>query len=234
MDLTQGKVLITGGSMGIGRETARLLLEAGAQVAICARGADALNKTAEDLGALPIQVDVSDPAQATAMVDKVVETFGGYNVLVNNAAYGYFAPLTDIDLDRFEKQIATNLTGAMLVAQASARHFVTRNTGNIINISSTAGLKGFAGGTPYAATKFALGAMTECWRAELRKHNIRVMQINPSEVLTEFAANAGYDQQASERKLRATEIAHMVKAVLEMDDRGFVTDLTVFATNPTG
>jgi len=234
MDLTQGKVLVTGGSTGIGRETARLLIEAGARVAICARSEDALNETAREIGATPIQADVSDPAQVTRMVDTVVETFGDYNVLVNNAAYGYFAPLTDIALDRFNEQIATNVTGAMLVAQASARHFVKQNTGNIINISSTAGLRGFAGGTPYAATKFALGAMTECWRAELRTHNIRVMQINPSEVLTQFATNAGYDQQANDRKLQASEIAHMVKAVLEMNDRGFVTDLTVFATNPTG
>ena len=74
--------------------------------------------------------------------------------------------------------------------------------------------------------------MTECWRAELRKHNIRVFLINPSEVLTDFAAASGHLQKPNPTKLRGEEIAHAVKAVLEMDDRGFTPELTVFATNP--
>ena len=74
--------------------------------------------------------------------------------------------------------------------------------------------------------------MTECWRAELRKHNIRVMLINPSEVLTNFAATAGLTQKENATKLRAEDIAYIVKAALEMEDRGFVPELSVFATNP--
>ena len=74
--------------------------------------------------------------------------------------------------------------------------------------------------------------MTEVWRAELRQHNVRVMLVNPSEVITGFAAASGFQQKANESKLRGEEIAHAVKAVLEMDDRGFTTELTVFATNP--
>ena len=74
--------------------------------------------------------------------------------------------------------------------------------------------------------------MTECWRAELRKHNVRVMQINPSEVITPFANAAGFEQTDHPSKLRSEDIAGMVKAVLEMHDRGFTTELTVFATNP--
>ena len=119
-----------------------------------------------------------------------------------------------------------------LPADTDIGHFVTKKRGNIINVSSTAGSRGFAGGTAYVASKFALGGMTECWRAELRKHDIRVMQINPSEVLTNFSAAAGYDQKPSEKKLRSEEIAHAITAMLAMDDRGFTTELTVFATNP--
>ena len=94
--------------------------------------------------------------------------------------------------------------------------------------------RGFPGGTAYVASKFALGGMTECWRAELRKHEVRVMQINPSEVLTDFSSAAGYDQKRSEKKLRSREIAHAILGMLSMDDRGFTTELTVFATNPDG
>jgi 3-oxoacyl-[acyl-carrier protein] reductase len=74
--------------------------------------------------------------------------------------------------------------------------------------------------------------MTECWRAELRKHNVRVMLVNPSEVLTNFAATAGLPQKSNDTKLRGDEIAFAVKAILEMDDRGFTPELSVFATNP--
>jgi 3-oxoacyl-[acyl-carrier protein] reductase len=123
--------------------------------------------------------------------------------------------------------------GAMLCARESAKHFVEQSYGNIINISSTAGRAGFAGGTVYTASKFALSAMTECWRAELRKHNIRVMQVNPSEVQTDFFVNAGgAERPFNESKLQSVEIAHTILSMLEMNDRGFITEATVFATNP--
>ena len=106
-------------------------------------------------------------------------------------------------------------------------------SGNIINISSTAGKKGFAYGTAYAATKFALKGMTECWQAELRKYNVRVMLVNPSEVQTEFSVNAGNgEREFNPTKLLSEDIAHAVISALEMEDRGFITELTVFATNP--
>jgi 3-oxoacyl-[acyl-carrier protein] reductase len=74
--------------------------------------------------------------------------------------------------------------------------------------------------------------MTECWRAELRQYNVRVFLINPSEVLTNFGSVAGFTQKENPTKLRGEDIALMIKAVLEMDDRGFTPELTIFATNP--
>ncbi|MGZ8811000.1 MAG: SDR family oxidoreductase, partial [Thermoanaerobaculia bacterium] len=128
---------------------------------------------------------------------------------------------------------ATNVFGAMLVARQSARHFVAQQRGNIVNVASTAGQRGYAGGTAYSSSKFALTGLTECWRAELRKSNIRVMQVNPSEVMTNFVAASGRElRPTSERKLRATEIAHAIVSMLAMEDRGFTTELTVWATNP--
>ncbi len=232
MRISDVKALVTGGGTGIGLETARQLGQQGAQVAIAGRRAEVLEQAAEEVGALPIVLDVRDESQARAAVEKVVGTFGDYNVLINNAAYGNFGMLQDLELESFRDLMETNVFGATIMARESARHFIQKETGNIVNVSSTAGGKGFAGGTAYVASKFALGGMTECWRAELRKHNIRVMQVNPSEVLTDFAQTAGYDQKQSERKLRGTEIAHAIVSMLSMDDRGFITDLTVFATNP--
>ena len=233
MDLSAARVLITGGSSGIGYETARTLVQAGAKVAITGRDETKLQAAAQALKALPIHADVSDPNDVARMVGETIQAFGSFNVLVNNAGIGSFAPLVDLDLADFHRVMDTNVFGAMLAAQAAARHFISAGKGgNIINIASTAAQRGFAGGTAYTASKFALAAMTECWRAELRIHDIRVMQVNPSEVVTEFQARMGKQQVVNETKLRAREIAHAIKAMLEMDDRGFIPELTVWATNP--
>ena len=165
-------------------------------------------------------------------VREFVDRHGRLDILVNNAGYGYFAPLVDMELERFEALYRTNVFGAFLMAREAARVFIEQGSGNLINISSTSGLKGGKGSTAYAASKFALRGMTECWRDELRRHDVRVILVNPSEVLTDFSKHAGYSQQYSEKKLRPEEIADGLVGVLEMDDRGFVPEFSVFATNP--
>ena len=233
MDLSRARALVTGGSSGIGLETARALRARGAQVAICGRGEARLREAAEAIGALPIPADVAREEDVVRMVRQVIESFDGYDVLINNAGFGSFAPLVETSLAEMQRVFATNVFGAMVVARESARHFVTQGRGNIINVASTAGQRGFAGGTAYAASKFAVSGLTECWRAELRKHNIRVMQINPSEVQTDFVVASGRPARGfSERKLLATDIADTIVAMLELPDRGFIPEVPVWATNP--
>jgi len=151
---------------------------------------------------------------------------------VNNAGFGVFKPLSDFDRASFDAVFATNVTGAMLMGREAAKQFIAKKAGNIVNIASTAALRGAANGSAYYASKFALRGMTECWRAELRKHNIRVFLVNPSEVLTSFAATAGFTQKGNDSKLRSGDIAYVIKVMLEMNDRGFTPELSVFATNP--
>ena len=232
MDMKTAKVLVTGGSSGIGYATAQLLRDRGAEVAICGRKADAVEQAAAELGALGIVCDVSQEEDVKRMVARVISELDGYNVLVNNAGFGHWAPLVETTAHDFRRVWETNVLGAMLVARESARHFVSRNTGNIINIASTSGQRGGANGTTYASTKFAVTGMTECWRAELRKNNIRVMQVNPSEVQTNFFAASGRPRPGNPTKLEGSHIAHTICSMLEMDDRGFITDVTVWATNP--
>lgn len=232
MKLSDAKVLVTGGSTGIGRDIARVLIEQGARVAISARHKDKLLETANEIGATAIPGDVSIEADAVRMVRETIKAFGECNVLVNNAGIGDFAPLIDITADQMRRVWDVNVLGATLVARESARHFVQRKYGHIVNIGSTSGLRAGPGSSAYASTKFALRALTESWRAELRTHNVRVMLVNPSEVITEFAARVGRAQQDNPSKLHPPEIALAVAAMLTMDDRGMIPELSVWATNP--
>ena len=93
-------------------------------------------------------------------------------------------------------------------------------------------MKGFKSGSVYAASKFAVRALTQCWQAELRPYSIRVCQLNPSEVKTAFNDPDRVERSLVDNKLRPSEISHAIISVLEMDDRGFVNELNVWATNP--
>jgi 3-oxoacyl-[acyl-carrier protein] reductase len=232
MKLQGAAALVTGGSSGIGFSIAKTLVEAGTRVAITGRDEKRLYKAAEMLNAVPIRADVSNEADVQRTMREVLQAFDHLDILINNAGFGVFKKLVDMDKASFEAVFATNVTGAMLMGREAARHFIQRNTGNIVNICSTASLRGAPNGTAYYSSKFALRGMTECWRGELRQYNIRVFLVNPSEVLTNFGAAAGFTQKENPTKLRGEDIAHMIKAALEMDDRGFTPELTVFATNP--
>jgi 3-oxoacyl-[acyl-carrier protein] reductase len=232
MNLKNSVALVTGGSSGIGRAIAQSLASSGSHVAITGRDQNRLAEASRELGVHPIHADVSVEADVERTYREVVQKFGDLDILVNNAGVGVFKNLVDFGRKEFDSVFATNVTGAMLMGREAAKHFIKKQRGNIVNISSTAGLRGGANGTAYYASKFALRGMTECWRAELRKHNIRVILVNPSEVVTNFFATAGLPQNPNETKLRGEEIAFAVKAALEMDDRGFIPELSVFATNP--
>ena len=232
MNLKNATALVTGGSSGIGQGIAEALIASGARVAITGRNKARLDEAAKSMGAIAIHADVSKEADVQRTMQEVISQFGHLDILVNNAGLGTFKPLLEMDLAGFERTFATNVTGAMLMAREAAKHFAERKKGNIVNIGSTASHRGAPNGTAYYASKFALRGMTECWRAELRKFNIRVILVNPSEVITNFGAAAGFAMKENPSKLHAADIAHAVRQVLEMDDRGFTTELTVFATNP--
>ncbi|HEX9084671.1 MAG TPA: SDR family NAD(P)-dependent oxidoreductase, partial [Gemmatimonadaceae bacterium] len=120
MDLKNAAVLVTGGSCGIGLETARLLRARGARVAICARHQDILEAAAKEIGALPIIADVSKEDDVLRMMTTVVKEYSDYNVLINNAGFGSFKPLLETTLDEMRDVFATNVFGAMMVARETA------------------------------------------------------------------------------------------------------------------
>jgi 3-oxoacyl-[acyl-carrier protein] reductase len=232
MEFQGAKALVTGGSEGIGKAIAAAFKNQGADVVITGRRADVLEAAAEEIGVGWSVGDVGKEDDAVRNVSEFVDEHGRLDILVNNAGFGVFAPLVEMALSDLEAVYRTNVFGAFLMAREAAKVFIRQQSGHLINISSTSGLKGGRGSTAYSSSKFALRGMTECWRDELRRHDVRVMLVNPSEVLTDFGSKAGYEQQASPKKLRAQEIADAIVGALKVDNRGFIPEFSVFATNP--
>lgn len=226
-------ILVTGGSLGIGLATAKSLKDKGAEVIITGRNRGRLENAAKDNNLVGIVSDISKEQDVINLFNEIKKRFGKLDVLINNAGFGYFDMLENIDVEKFNNVLQTNVIGAAVAGREAAKMFKEQNFGAIVNIASTAATKGFAGGTPYVASKFALRGMTECWRAELRPYNVRVILINPSEVQSEFVVNSGREKREfNSTKLMPEDIAHTIVSSLEMEDRGFITELTVFATNP--
>ena len=232
MELRDAVALVTGGSEGIGRAIAEALMDQGCKVTITGRREEAVRNTAEELGLDWIVGDVGNETDAIRTVNSVIEKHGRLDILVNNAGYGMFKPLVDTTLEELKGVYRTNVFGTFLMAREAARQFIKQGSGELINISSTSSLKGSSGRTAYGSSKFALRGMTECWRDELRRHNVRVMLVNPSEVMTNFAAKAGVERELSDKKLRPREIADAIIGALKVDSRGFIPEFSVFATNP--
>ena len=185
-NLSGKKVLITGGSSGIGKATAIDLVGKGAIVCITGRNKVKLEKVASEINAIPIHLDVSKYNSIAVKTLDAFHSMGGIDVLINNAGIGEFAKLEDIKVNHFESIFATNVFGLTMLTQEVVKFFKTQQYGMIINIGSSAATSGFPSGSVYCASKFALRGLTECWRHELRRDNIRVVLVNPSEVPTAF------------------------------------------------
>ncbi|MDX1446980.1 SDR family oxidoreductase, partial [Lishizhenia sp.] len=186
MNLTTAKVIITGGTSGIGYAIAKELKSKGAQVVVSGRDQIKLDATKKELDVLGFKADMKNEKEIIALMEFAKEKMGSFNVLINNAGIGKFADLTETSTEDFREVWEVNTLGLFIAGREAAKHFKENQYGNIINISSSSGVKGHAKGSGYCASKFAVSGLTEVWRAELRPFNVRVMQINPSEVVTSF------------------------------------------------
>lgn len=231
-NLSGKKVLITGGSSGIGKATAIDLVGKGAIVCITGRNKVKLEKVASEINAIPIHFDVSKYNSIAVKTLDAFHTMGGIDVLINNAGIGEFSKLEDIKINHFESIFATNVFGLTMLTQEVVKFFKTQQYGMIINIGSSAATSGFPSGSVYCASKFALRGLTECWRHELRRDNIRVVLVNPSEVPTAFNNKNRVEREEQENKLSSKEISHAIISTINMDKRGFIPELNVWATNP--
>jgi NAD(P)-dependent dehydrogenase (short-subunit alcohol dehydrogenase family) len=185
--LTGRAAIVTGGSRGLGEEMAEGLAEAGAALMLCARREQWLTPTLEALRGRGFKVegmvcDVANPEQVQAVVDKTVAVYGKVDILVNNAGISWGEEPETMPLDKWQKVIDINLTGAFLFAQAAGREMLKREYGRIINVSSIAGLHAAVHGphyAAYAASKAGLMGLTRELAASWGRQNIRVNAIAP-------------------------------------------------------
>ena len=233
MNLKNKNILLTGGSLGIGKETAKYLADKGANVLITGRSSERLKKSAIYNNAKTLVFDISSLKEIKEKAKECIDILDGkIDVLINNAGTGAYRSLDQINIEDFQKVFNTNVIGLSLLTKEIAELMKSKKYGTIINIGSTASLRGYKGGTIYSASKFAVRSLTQCWQAELRPFNIRVCQVNPSEVPTAFANKERIERGEVSNKLTVKEIAHAITSAIEMDDRGFINELNVWATNP--
>ncbi|RFC53846.1 SDR family oxidoreductase [Brumimicrobium aurantiacum] len=233
MDLKDKVILITGGNSGLGKATAIACIEKGAKVIITGRDHEKTETVAKEIGAVPFKCDVTKDEEIDALYKYIKTEIGELDVLVNNAGIGLRNELVDLTREELRKVYEVNVFGAAMVAQGAAKIFVDQNYGDIINIASTASLKGYPTGSIYSSSKFALRGMTQAWQGELRKNNIRVIQVNPSEVPTAFGDEENREERPLEsNKLTPSDIAETIINTLQMDRRAYIPEVTVHATNP--
>jgi NADP-dependent 3-hydroxy acid dehydrogenase YdfG len=196
-------VVVTGASSGLGEATARLLSAEGATVVLGARRADRLHTLVKELEtrggkALAVKTDVSQREQVKALVDAAVQAYGRVDVMINNAGLMPQAPLERLKIDEWDRMIDVNLKGVLYGIAAALQHMQRQKSGHIINVSSVAGHKVGPGFAVYAATKFAVRALSEGLRQEVKPYNIRTTVISPGAVATELPDSVT-DPDASKR-----------------------------------
>jgi NAD(P)-dependent dehydrogenase (short-subunit alcohol dehydrogenase family) len=237
--------IVTGGSRGIGLAIAAALLARGARVAVNGRSAEHLEAAEAHLtgpkghgaalakgveaNVLGIQGDVASEADVERLVNRTVETFGGLDILINNAGVGRFANVADLSTEAWRSTIDTNLTGVFFCTRAAIPHLKRRGGGWIINISSLAGRNSFAGGAAYCATKAGLNAFTESLMLEIRYDNIRVSTIMPGSVQTSFG---GHEEAGADWKLAPDDVAEVVTDLLAHPARSLPSRVEMRPSKP--
>lgn len=238
MSLQNKTALITGAGKGIGRAIAIALAKEGVHVGLVSRTATDLDSLSEQIAkeygvkAVSAIADLSVQSEAEAAFASVSMELGNVNILVNNAGIAQFGNLLEIEPEDWKRIVDVNLMGTYYMLRAALPSMIENNSGDIINISSTAGERGFATGSAYNASKFAVMGLTEAVLQEVRKHNIRVTALTPSTVNTELAVNAGLKIGDEDRMMQPEDVAELVVAALKLPQRVFVKTAGIWTTNP--
>ncbi|MDO9375250.1 MAG: 3-ketoacyl-ACP reductase [Ferruginibacter sp.] len=238
MESLKGKIaLVTGAGKGIGRAVAIALAQEGVSVGLIARTQSDLEAVTQELREVGVRsafaiADISDIEAVTTAVEKIVAELGPIDILVNNAGTGKFGKFMELTADEWENQVKVNLFGVYYTTRAVLPSMIERQTGDIVNVSSTAGQKGAALTSAYSASKFGVMGLTESLMQEVRKHNIRVTALAPSTVVTELAKSANLINNNEDKLMQPGDFAELIISQLKLNRRVFVKDASIWSTNP--
>ena len=236
-DLKNKNALITGAGKGIGKAIAIALAKEGVNVILVSRtqaDVDQLADQTNNLGvkSLALSADVSDINSINAAVEKALAEFKTIDILINSAGIAAFGNFLELEPTAWEKIIQVNLMGTYYTTRAVLPNMIERQIGDIINISSTAGLNGNALTSAYSASKFAVLGLTDSLMQEMRKHNIRVTALTPSTVATDMAKDLKLTDGNPEKVMQSEDIAELIIAQLKLNRRVFIKNSSIWSTNP--
>lgn len=238
MESLKGKnAIITGAGKGIGKAIAIALAQEGVNVGLLARTLSDLESLAEKVKSMGVKVsiatvDVADMDAVNTAVLKVKNELGTIDILINNAGVASFGKFMELEPSRWEEIVKVNLFGAYYTARAVLPEMIEKQSGDIINISSTAGKNGAAVTSAYSASKFALIGMSESLMQEVRKHNIRVSTLLPSTVASDMAIDLKLTDGNPEKVMQPEDLAELIIAQLKLNRRVFVKESGLWSTNP--
>ena len=238
MTLADKVAVVTGASSGIGETTARLLAKEGCNVVLAARREDRLIALAAELGERTVvaPTDVSDPAACAALVARTLERFGSLDILINNAGLGLYGSIAEGDPEDWRKMFDVNVLGVLYTTRAAVRQMLRQGAGDVLFVSSLAGRRvPRADGTVYAATKHAVNAIAEGLRMDVHEKGIRVLNVEPGLVRTEFPESSHpsaqeYYAQREYTPLEAEDVARAVLYALDQPPRVSVNEILVRPT----
>ena len=233
--MTNKICLVTGATRGIGRAIAKMMLQHGAQVAICGRQQNHVDKAVDELHAetggkvAGKAADVRNHDEVAELFQFVDTHFGGLDVLVNNAGVGVFRSVSDLTVQDWRLTLETNLSGVFYCCREAFPRFQSRGGGYIVNISSLAGKNAFAGGSAYNASKFGLNGFSEAMMLDKRNDNVRVSYIMPGSVATEFGHST---DSGADWKIHPEDVAEIVRTLILMPERTLISRVEVRPLKP--
>lgn len=231
------KAIITGGSKGLGKATAVALAKEGVDVAITGRNESTLKETVTELKALGVNAtyakfDVGNYDDVKTGIKSIISDFSSVDILVNNAGIATFGSFNDMPVSEWSQIIQTNVMGVYYVTKEVLPFLLEKNKGDIINISSTAGLSGNANISAYSASKFAVIGLSESLMKEVRKNNIRVCTLTPSTIATDMALELGITDGNEDKVLQPEDFAELIVAGLKLPRRAMLKGASLWSTNP--
>lgn len=234
MDLKDKVVVITGASKGIGKALALECAKKGAYLAVTARSGDLLDQLKSEINTpmLTFTGDMSREQDIKAFINAIESQFGGMDVLINNAGFGIFKPVSETTTEEWDSMFNLNMRGLFIITRESLPFLRKKSDSAIVNVASLAGKNAIAGAAGYAATKHAVVGFGKSLMLEERKNGIKVITVCPGSVNTPFFERSGYTPTNTEKILTAYDVAQTIISSLQLADNALVSELEIRPANP--